>query len=103
MITERTEAPEKYVWIEHAERNALYLAARRGIRTRGCTLVVELVPCVECARAIIQAGIARVVINQDRSVEYHSARYSDEHATALAMFTEAAVNVSFVRPRGGRQ
>jgi dCMP deaminase len=27
-IQERTEAPLKYIWIEHAERNAIYLAAR---------------------------------------------------------------------------
>jgi dCMP deaminase len=32
-IPERTEAPLKYVWTEHAERNAIYLAARRGIST----------------------------------------------------------------------
>ncbi|HWE50827.1 MAG TPA: deaminase [Bryobacteraceae bacterium] len=94
-IEGRTEAPLKYIWIEHAERNAIYLAARRGIATEGCTLVVELIPCVECARALIQAGIARVVINRDRSAEYDSARYSFEHPTALAMMAEAGVLVRF--------
>lgn len=86
---ERTEVPLKYIWFEHAERNAIYEAARRGLSTEGCTMFVELTPCVECARAIIQAGIARVVINQDRNAEYHGARYSEEHPAAMAMLAEA--------------
>jgi dCMP deaminase len=98
-IQERTEVPLKYVWIEHAERNAIYLAARRGISTEGCTMVVELTPCVECARAIIQAGVAQVVINDDRAAEYRGDRYSGEHSTALAMLAEAGIAVRFVSPR----
>jgi tRNA(Arg) A34 adenosine deaminase TadA len=57
---ERLFRPEKYAWIEHAERNALYQAARNGIPFRGCTMYVELMPCVDCARGIIQAGIEQV-------------------------------------------
>jgi dCMP deaminase len=98
-IQERTEAPLKYIWIEHAERNAIYLAARRGISTEGCTMVVELIPCVECARAIIQAGVVQVVINEDRSAEYRGDWYSGEHSTALAMLAEAGIAVRFVSPR----
>jgi len=37
-IGERTEPPLKYVWIEHAERNAIYQAARQGLSTEGCTM-----------------------------------------------------------------
>ena len=37
-IQDRCEAPSKYLWIEHAERNAIYLAARRGISTEGCAM-----------------------------------------------------------------
>ena len=98
-IQERTEAPLKYLWIEHAERNAIYLAARRGISTEGCTMVVELTPCVDCARAIIQAGVACVVINDDRSAEYRGDRYSGEHSTALGMLAEAGIAVRLVSPR----
>lgn len=98
-IQERTEAPLKYIWIEHAERNAIYLAARRGISTEGCTMFVELAPCVECARAIIQAGLAQVVINANRSEEYRGDRYTAEHSTALAMLAEAGISVRFVSPR----
>ncbi|HVN05640.1 MAG TPA: deaminase [Bryobacteraceae bacterium] len=98
-IPERTEAPLKYIWIEHAERNAIYTAARRGISTEGCTVIVELTPCVECARAIIQAGVVQVVINHDRSAEYRGKRYSGEHRMALAMLAEAGIAIRLVSPK----
>lgn len=58
---ERTTRPEKQVWIEHAERNAIYRAARRGINIDGATAYVTLFPCADCCRAMIQSGIRRVV------------------------------------------
>lgn len=97
-IGERAEAPLKYVWFEHAERNAIYLAARQGLPTEGCTMFVELIPCIECARAIIQAGIIQVVINQDRCVEYQGSKYSGEVPTAMAMLAEADIGVRFAKP-----
>ena len=97
-IDERAEAPLKYIWLEHAERNAIYQAARRGLSTEGCTMFVELTPCIECARAIIQAGIIQVVVNQDRCTEYQGAKYSAEHHTAMAMLAEAGIPVRFASP-----
>ncbi len=96
---ERTEAPLKYIWLEHAERNAIYQAARKGLSTEGCTMFVELTPCIECARAIIQAGITQIVVDQDRCAEYQGAKYSGEHAAALGMLAEAGVVVRFARPQ----
>jgi dCMP deaminase len=95
----RLEAPWKYDWIEHAERNAIYHAARHGIPTEGCAMFVELAPCVDCARAIIQAGVVEVVINHDRASEYSGERYADEHSTALEMLAEAGIAVRFVSPK----
>ena len=59
---ERHERPAKYQYTEHAERNAIYNAAREGIRTNGATMYVNGRPCADCARAIIQAGIVELVI-----------------------------------------
>jgi dCMP deaminase len=97
-IAERTVPPLKYIWLEHAERNAIYMAARRGVSTEGCTMIVELTPCVDCARAIIQSGLAQVVINERRSAEYSGERYSGEQSAALEMLTEAGVSIRFSRP-----
>lgn len=51
---------EKFFWFEHAERNAIYNAARMGTPLDGCTIYVNRFPCSDCARAIIQSGIASV-------------------------------------------
>lgn len=55
--------PQKYLWVEHAERNAIYNAARDGLSTNGCWLYLNYTPhvCADCARAIIQAGIRKVI------------------------------------------
>jgi dCMP deaminase len=45
----------------HAEQNAILTAARFGHRTEGATIYVTAQPCLNCAKAIITAGIRRVV------------------------------------------
>ncbi len=52
---------EKFFWFEHAERNAIYNAARMGTPVDGCTIYVNRFPCADCARAIIQSGIKTVI------------------------------------------
>jgi dCMP deaminase len=52
--------PERLLWIEHAERNAIFAAARGGLATAGATLIATFHPCADCARAIVQAGISSV-------------------------------------------
>ena len=55
---ERQERPEKYYWMEHAERNAIINAARIGVSTNNCVMYLTCdIPCVDCTRAIINAGI----------------------------------------------
>jgi dCMP deaminase len=48
---------EKYFWYEHAERNAIYNAARIGVGLQNTTMYSSLFPCADCARAIVQSGI----------------------------------------------
>lgn len=62
----RWERPIKYQYVVHAERNAIYNAVRIGIALNGLTMHMIgfgplTVPCTECAKAIIQSGIARFV------------------------------------------
>ena len=60
---ERWERPEKYEWVEHAERNAIFNAARHGIKLAGARAYLNWggVPCSECTRALIQAGITEII------------------------------------------
>lgn len=57
---ERSERPEKYFWMSHAELNAITNAARVGTPLEGSSLIVTHMPCMDCARAIVQAGIKAV-------------------------------------------
>ena len=54
-IDERHERTPKgkYLWTEHAERNAIYNAARHGIILEGSRIYLDFYPCARCARAII--------------------------------------------------
>ena len=45
----------------HAEANALANCAKRGVRTEGAELYVSCLPCSECAKAVVGAGIKKVV------------------------------------------
>lgn len=51
-------------YVLHAEANAISKVARSNNSSQGSTLYVTASPCLECAKLIIQAGIARVVYNE---------------------------------------
>jgi dCMP deaminase len=56
----------------HAELNAITNAARVGVAVEGATLYCKFLPCYTCAKAIINAGIKRVVTLRD----YHASKQS---------------------------
>jgi tRNA(Arg) A34 adenosine deaminase TadA len=60
-LDERLVNPGKSDFMEHAERNAIYAAARRGIALDGATIIMRGLPCAPCARALLQSGIAKIV------------------------------------------
>ena len=60
-VESRYKRPEKYYWFEHAERNAIYNAARIGVSIKGAHIYVTGPPCHDCGRAIIQSGIISLV------------------------------------------
>ncbi len=49
----------------HAEINAICQATRHGITITGATSYVTNMPCTACAKALIAAGIVRVVVFSD--------------------------------------
>lgn len=54
---------QKYAYVVHAELNAILNATTC---LTGCTIYTSLFPCNECCKAIIQAGIKRVVYLSDK-------------------------------------
>lgn len=66
----------------HAEMNALVQAARRGHAVDGATAYITNMPCTTCAKALVTAGIKRVVI------------FADFHDTlATQFFAKAGVEI----------
>jgi len=56
-LEERHAGDGRFVWMEHAERHAIFEAARRGLATAGGHITSTFCPCIDCARAIVEAGI----------------------------------------------
>ena len=83
---EREGDDTKYNYVVHAELNAILNA--RGKNLKGSRLYVDLFPCNECAKAIIQSGIAEVVYLYDK--------YADTAATIAStkMLTSAGVKLT---------
>ena len=61
------EFDTKYPYVCHAELNAILNNGGRNLK--GCKIYVALFPCNECAKAVIQAGIKRVVYLSDKYKE----------------------------------
>jgi dCMP deaminase len=89
----RLARPEKYSWIEHAERNAIYAAARAGVPLEGCKMYTDWFPCVECARAIVQVGIKELFC---REPNWTDTQWGESFRTSRTMLEEAAILVRFV-------
>ncbi len=54
--------PGKYVYIIHSEVNAIINAAKNGISTNGAVAYITGRPCIECLKALIQAGVKKLCI-----------------------------------------
>jgi dCMP deaminase len=95
---ERYERPGKYMWFEHGERNAIYAASRFGGQTDGSTLYTQGVPCADCGRAVIQAGIKTVVVHLpfERVFGLLRTNWSESCSTTKIMFGEANVELRWI-------
>lgn len=90
----RQERPEKYYWFEHAERNAIYNAALIGVSTKGCVMYLTCgIPCSDCARGIINAGIKRIVC--ERSGGAIGEKWEEHGKRSMEMFNEAGVEIEY--------
>lgn len=95
-VQERQERPEKYFWFEHAERNAIYNAARIGVSTMGTTMYLSCgIPCTDCTRGIINAGIKRIFIEPGKNSGAQGEKWAEHEDRSFDMFKEAGVEVNF--------
>lgn len=76
----------KYAYVVHAELNAILNSPRS---VAGCRIYVSLFPCNECAKAIIQSGITKIV--------YESDKYAKTEATIASKKMLEAAGVQLVQ------
>lgn len=87
-VDERYERPAKYKWTEHAERNAVYNAARMGVSLKGCNAYIPWYPCSDCARAVIQSGIEAIIAY---TPDFDDPRWGPDFRVSNQMLDEAGV------------
>lgn len=76
----------KYLYVCHAELNAIlnFRGSRKDLE--GSKIYVDLFPCNECAKAIIQSGIKTVIYNSDK---YNG---TEGNIASKKLFDECGVN-----------
>lgn len=86
---ERNERPEKYLWYEHAERNAIYNAARPILQDK--IIFISNFPNMESARGIVSTGMSDVVTDIKS--------YNDKdpmHQRVMQLFKETGVQIDLI-------
>ncbi|HWA63854.1 MAG TPA: deaminase [Caulobacteraceae bacterium] len=84
---------EKLPRMIHAEMNAVLNATRS---VQGAALFTTLTPCAECAKLLIQAGVARIYRLPHPG--HRHTRWTASFATAERILAEAGVPVTTVEP-----
>ena len=56
----------------HAEMNALLYCAKEGISVKNCSAYVTHFPCLNCTKALIQAGIKNIYYKNDYRVDEYA-------------------------------
>lgn len=92
-VPARHERPAKYQWTEHAERNAIFNAAAKGIPTAGCRMYLAWYPCADCARAVIQSGIFEIVCVEP---DWNDPKWAADFAVVREMLAESGIGCRFL-------
>lgn len=83
----------KYFVLEHAERNAINAARDRRVNLEGSTMYGTLFPCADCARAIVAAGISRLVVPRPGGDPVRDSKWLNHYRYALLIFELAGIVV----------
>jgi dCMP deaminase len=89
---ERQVRPEKYLWFNHAEYNAI-VNARTDLN--GCRLYTNGIPCMErCVGAIINSGISEVIVDASWGKEWRQ-KWQEQGLATKESFKESGVELRF--------
>jgi len=100
-ITEKRNTPiSKRVYQDHAERNAIYYAAKLGIPMDEATMYATWVPCPACANAIINSSINELIFHYEMAIKTEK-DWEEDLKESLKMLIEAGVKVSMFKGQIG--
>ncbi len=77
---------QTYDSVLHAEENVIVFAAKHGVATNNCMMVITHSPCMRCARLIVQAGITDVIYGE-----------LTRHNDAINYLESAGINVNDIK------
>lgn len=86
-------SPDRYVFLEHAERRAIFEGFLRGESFQGGTMYCTRFPCIDCARAIVYSGIERFVVGQGFGAEE---RWLESQRSALRILRLGNITVRYL-------
>jgi dCMP deaminase len=89
----------KYFMLEHAERNAIFAAHNEGKSLVGATMYGTLFPCADCARAIVAAGLSRLVVLGLDKDPMRDAKWIEHYRYADQILAMAGIAVEIVDPK----
>jgi len=91
-LKERFEGDNKHNYLNHAERDVIYKAAKKGVKTEGLTMVMPWLPCIPCANAIISSGIKQLIVHK-QMIEKTREGWQEELKNAIQIMKEAGIKI----------
>jgi dCMP deaminase len=86
---DRLEKPFKYKYMLHAEEKLILNAGRTGVELKGSTCVLTWVPCLNCARLLIDAEISTLIMVWEDIAKLKKYNLDD----SLELLEESAIRV----------
>lgn len=93
-INERHERPLKYSYTVHAEINAITNAAKNGQKTKDCYMYMTYFPCCNCAGAIVNSGIKKIICNKEPDL--FDERWGENWKISLIILNEGNVEIEYI-------
>jgi dCMP deaminase len=91
--TDRWERPQKYLYVEHAERNAIYNACRNGVPLENSIAIVSMFPCADCMRGLIQSGVKTILAPEP---DLNDDRWGSHFQASLEMAKECGIELQYM-------
>lgn len=92
-LPERLQPPLKYLYIEHAERDAIARARRALGDLWGAEMYLPWFPCAECARAIEAAGIRKLYCYRE---DFSNPKWGRSWQAAEEILIETGVEIIYM-------